>query len=348
MLNEGEMLMKKSLIALAVAGAMTAPIVAQADATLYGSFRIGLHSAEDTDLDLRDESTRIGIKGDVDLGLGDTVGLFHWEANVDTVDNDAGVVNAAGTSSGKMFAERLAYIGAKGSWGTALVGRQYHPHYLLVNLVTAPFDSATADAGEWNQLGNNVHKRQDNTVAYHSPVMGGFQVIGGAVIAASGSDSDGAADSDVDGYNVAAKYTVGDLYVAASYGDVQEDVAGTTGDIETWGLAASYKIADLGLAAKYESQEDSRALVSSDKTAWELAATYDIGATQLQARYSDFEEDFADATPDGEGTQWAVGVMHKLGNKGRVWVNYFDFDSDAEALSAAYKDRLAIGYRVDF
>ena len=44
MLNiiEGEMLMKKSLIALAVAGAMTAPMIAQADATLYGSFRIGL------------------------------------------------------------------------------------------------------------------------------------------------------------------------------------------------------------------------------------------------------------------------------------------------------------------
>lgn len=326
--------MKKSLIALAVAGAMTAPMVAQADATLYGSFRAALHSAEDTDLDLRDESTRVGIKGDVDLGLEDTKGLFHWEANFSTTDD------YAGTSTGNI-ASRLAYLGATGSWGTALVGRQYHPHYLLVNLVTSPFDSATADAGEWNQLGNNVHKREQNTVAYHSPVMGGFQVIGGAVIAADNSDDNGVADSNMDGYNIAAKYTVGDLYVAASYGDVQEDVAGTTSDIETWGLATSYKVADLGLAAKYEVQEISG---TYDKTAWELAATYDIGATQLQARYSDYEEDVADA----EGSQWAVGVQHKLGNKGRVWVNYFDFDSDAEALSAANKDRLAIGYRVDF
>jgi len=323
--------MKKSLIALAVAGAMTAPVVAQADATLYGSFRAALHSADDADLDLRDESTRIGIKGDVDLGLNDTKGLFHWEANVDTTDND-----------GNIFAPRLAYLGATGSWGTALVGRQYHPHYLLINLPTSPFDSATSDAGEWNQLGNNVHKRVDNTVAYHSPVMGGFQVIGGAVIAGDGSDDNDAADSDVDGYNVAAKYAAGGLYVAASYGDVQEDVAGTANDIETYGVAASYQLGDLGLAAKYENQEVNNAY---DANAWEVAATYQIGATQLQARYSDFEEDESNA----EGNQWAVGVQHKLGKKGRVWVNYFDFDSDAEDLNPTkYIDRLAIGYRVDF
>ena len=325
--------MKKSLIALAVAGAMTAPIVAQADATLYGSFRVGLHSAEDTDMDLRDESTRIGIKGDVDLGLEDTKGLFHWESNFATADD------YAGTSTGNI-ASRLAYLGATGSWGTALVGRQYHPHYLLINLVTSPFDSATSDAGEWNMLGNNVHKREQNTIAYHSPVMSGFQFIGGAVVAASGSDNDGTADSNMDGYNIAAKYAAGDLYVAASYGDVQEDVAGTTSDIQTWGVAASYQIADLGLAAKYENQEDG----DYDATAWELATTYQIGATQLQARYSDVEDDMS----NDEGTQWAVGVQHKLGNKGRVWVNYFDFNSDAEALDSTYKDRLAIGYRVDF
>src|SRR5690554_386363 len=87
MLNEGEMLMKKSLIALAVAGAMTAPMVAQADATLYGSFRAGLAFQDDKSADLRDESSRIGIKGTVDLGLENTKGLFHWEANVSTTDD---------------------------------------------------------------------------------------------------------------------------------------------------------------------------------------------------------------------------------------------------------------------
>jgi predicted porin len=332
MLNEGEMLMKKSLIALAVAGAMTAPMVAQADATLYGSFRAELHSVDDADLDLKDGSTRIGIKGDVDLGLENTKGLFHWEANVNITDK--------GGYGADMFAPRLSYLGATGNWGTALVGRQYHPHFLLINLTTDIFDTASSTTGEWNQLGNDVHKREDNTVAYHSPVMGGFQFIGGAVIAGNNDDADGVADSEVDGYNVAVKYNANDLYVAASYGDVQEDVFGTVSDKETWGVAASYKIADFGLAAKYEEQEDG----VNDETAWELAGTYDIGATQLMARYSDYENDVNGA----EGNQWAVGVMHKLGGKGRVWVNYFDFDSDAQNVNANFRDALVLGYRVDF
>ena len=324
--------MKKSLIALAVAGAMTAPIVAQADATLYGSFRAELHAVDDADLDLKDGSSRLGIKGDVDLGLENTKGLYHWEANFNSTDKGGYGVD--------MFAARVSYLGATGPWGTAQVGRQYHPHYLLVNLTTGIFDTASSTTGEWNQLGNNAHKREDNTVAYISPAMGGFQFIGGAVIAGNNDDTDGVADSDVDGYNVAAKYTAGDLYVAASYGDVQEDVQGTSNDIETWGVAASYKLADFKLAAKYEAQENGM----DDKTAWELAGTYDIGATQLMARYSDFENDFN----GDEANQWAVGVMHKLGKRGRVWVNYFDFDSDALNVNANYRDALVMGYRVDF
>lgn len=38
--------MKKSKLALAVAGTMTAPITAQADAVLYGSMRSQLRSAQ--------------------------------------------------------------------------------------------------------------------------------------------------------------------------------------------------------------------------------------------------------------------------------------------------------------
>ena len=40
--------MKKSIIALAVAGAMTAPMVAQADATLFGEIRYDITKEKDT------------------------------------------------------------------------------------------------------------------------------------------------------------------------------------------------------------------------------------------------------------------------------------------------------------
>ena len=356
MLNEGEMLMKKSLIALAVAGAMTAPMVAQADATLYGSFRMGLVGADGADMDLRDESSRIGIKGDVDLGMENTKGLFQWEANVATTDNN-----------GDMFKARLALMGLTGNWGTALVGRQYHPHYTMVNSHTNIFQSASSDTGEALALGNQWHKRTDNTLAYASPVMGGFQVVGGAVIAGTGDDSDNNFDEDVDGYNIGAQFTgVEGLRVSASYGNVDTPVtgakvgsaAGVTGDYESeiWGLGATYQIADLTLAAKYEEREDTVGADSEEFTVWELAAKYQIAATALKARYGNIESE-GDKVLNGtntDGDQWMIEVEQKLGSRGYAWVSYTDFDEEAAGIvsdlhgKTIAEDLWMIGYRLDF
>ena len=365
--------MKKSLIALAVAGAMTAPMVAQADATLYGSFRMGLVGADGADIDLRDESTRIGIKGDVDLGLENTKGLFQWEANVATTDN-----------SGDMFKARLGLMGLTGDWGTALVGRQYHPYYTMVNSHTNIFQGADADFGEALALGNQWHKRTDNTLAYASPVMGGFQVVAGAVIAGDGDEDNKNFDDDVDGYNIGAQFTgVEGLRVSASYGKVDADVAtvrtweydkntgafginvedGGAYESEIWGLGASYTIDALTLAAKYEEREDdfgnAMGAESIDYEVWEVAAVYKLANTSLKARYSNVETDltttFAGETNEQlDGDQWGIEVEQKLGNRGYAWVGYTDFDKDA-ALAASdlsgkdvAEDLWMIGYRLDF
>lgn len=335
--------MKKSLIALAVAGAMTAPMVAQADATLYGSFRMGLVGADGADLDLRDESTRIGIKGDVDLGMENTKGLFQWEANVSTTDNDA--------DSGDMFKARLALMGLTGNWGTALVGRQYHPYYTMVNSHTNIFQGADHDFGEAFALGNQWHKRTDNTLAYASPVMAGFQVVAGAVIESDGDDSNDVLDDDVDGYNIGAQYTgVEGLRLSASYGDVESG----NYESEIWGLGATYNINALTLAAKYEEREDTDTADDTELTVWELAAMYQINATTLKARYGNIEAEDNLAATSEDGDQWAIEVEQKLGNRGYAWIGYTDFDKEAAAISSALsgkdvaEDLWMIGYRLDF
>jgi predicted porin len=380
MLNEGEMLMKKSLIALAVAGAMTAPIVAQADATLYGSFRMSLMQADGADLDLRDEATRIGIKGDVDLGLEGTKGLFLWEAGVNTVDGVDGATDS--------LKNRLAYIGATGEWGTALVGKQYHPYYTMVNSHTNIFQGATGDHGEAFALGNKHHKRANNTLAYASPVMSGFQVVGGLVIASDGSDTNNNFDDDVDGYNIGAQFTgVEGLRVSASYGKVDTDVSATTTNAfvsgtympvtvmnagayesEIWGLGATYKIADFTMAAKYEEREDSLTTTagteSDDFTVWEVAGVYQMNNTAFKARYGNIELKSGGDKVDGD--QWALEVEQKLGSRGYLWVGYTDFDTGAAEAAglqqgkfkvnatggvdevAISKDLWQIGYRLDF
>jgi predicted porin len=359
MLNEGEMLMKKSLIALAVAGAMTAPMVAQADATLYGSFRAGLAFQDNEDADLRDESSRIGIKGDVDLGLENTKGIYHWEAKIDLTDNGGDVT---GSENGN-FDSRLAYMGATGNWGTVLVGRQYHPHYNMVVSHTNIFNSTDREFGEAYVLGNQFHKREDNTLAYASPIMGGFQVVGGIVVASKGnSDDSGTYDEDVDGYNIGAQFTgVEGLRVSLSYGDVDTNVGNTDVESELVGAGVTYTIADFTVAARYEDREDKfggQTVLEADE--WELAAKYQIGATALKARYGNLDVQNELTAFDDEGDQWGVEVEQKLGKRGRVYVAYTDFDTEgAEAASQVHsfyrssdvitaENTAVIGYRLDF
>jgi predicted porin len=325
---------------------MTAPMVAQADATLYGSFRVGLAFQEGADANLRDESTRIGIKGTVDLGLEDTKGLFHWEANLNTTDDG---------QYGQTFGQRLAYAGATGSWGTVLVGKQYHPHYTMVVSHTNVFNSADGEFGEAFVLGNANHKRVDNTIAYASPVMGGFQVVAGAVMDAQRDAAsynrlpgqvdvkdNGNFDKTVDGYNIAAQFTgVEGLRASVSYGDVSTNVGGLDYDSEIWGVGATYKIADFTVAARYEDREDTLANVTLvDADSWELAGIYQMGATALKARYGNLDLGAVD------GDQWGVEVEHKLGQKGMMWVGYTDIDKDVAVGRAA--DTLVVGYRLDF
>ncbi len=329
--------MKKSIIALAVAGAMTAPMVAQADATLYGSFRIGLTQVKDADLDVEDLSSRIGMKGDIDLGLQDTKGLFHWEANVSTADSNQ-------YGDGQMFGQRLAYIGAKGDWGQATIGRQYHPHYLLVNAPLGVFNPASGSYGERFYLGNTNHKRVDNTLVYGSPKLSGFQFFVAAVVAGSGDD----ADEDVDGYNVAAKYSVNGLTLAGSVATTEAD-SGDESDV--WGVSAKYKLNALELMVRYEDREDDVNtsyfddlgfdLTDVDQDVWEAGVRYTVGTTSFYGRFSDYELSSNEAETDLQ--QWGIGVTHKMG-RGRVFLEHVNNDSE-DVLAT---DRTVAGYRVDF
>lgn len=331
--------MKKSLIALAVAGALTAPMIAQADATLYGSFRIGLQNVDGGDTGVDDQSSRVGIKGDVDLGLDGTKGIYHWEAQAN---------NATGPDQSTALATRLQYIGMAGDWGKVLIGKQYHPHYLLINAPTNVFNPGDTDYGERFNLGNSAlgktshfMKRTENTIAYYSPKMNGFQVIGGIVMQTDGNDSNNSVDDTVDAVNIAATYSANNFTVSGSYGTIETaNTPGAEQQTDVYGLAAKYSINDLELMAKYEDKEtETGSTQNSDENVWELAARYTVGATSVYGRYADYEDKTASVDYD----QWGIGVQQKMGN-GRVFAEYIDNDSQ----DTANPDRAVLGYRLDF
>src|SRR4030065_149657 len=104
--------MKKSLIALAVAGVVSAPaFAATANVDVYGRMHFAIEdtNVSGTDLDIKTNSSRIGFKGAEDLG-GGLKAIWQIEQQFDATSiNDT----AFGGSS-----LRNTFVGMSGGFGT--------------------------------------------------------------------------------------------------------------------------------------------------------------------------------------------------------------------------------------
>lgn len=307
--------MKKSLIALAVAGALTAPMVAQADATLYGSMRLHAGAGDNKDLDVANDVSRIGIKGSVDTSIDGVKAIYHLET---FIGRDNGLDTSSNQNEASFGVDgRLAYVGLTGGFGTVAIGQQWTPLYSMVTGVT---DMTINETGETSQ-----YFRVDSTVAYVSPKMGGFQMAAAVV-----GDRESSVGEDADHYELTAKYAVAGLTVAAGLHEAAAD-AGT----DVLALSASYKMDALTVAALY-SDVDNDLAGSDSRNPYEIGASYTMGATKLIGTYYD-----QDAAVDTNG--YNLEVQHKLGSQTTVYANY---NSD-EAGSADNSD-YGVGLRVDF
>ncbi|MDI3324431.1 porin [Pontibacterium granulatum] len=296
--------MKKSIIALAVAGALVAPL-AQADATLYGSLRLKVQSLDGAnELNVTDNSSRIGIKGSTELFSG-AKGIFQFEQAVSTVD-------------GAFSSGRLASAGITGDFGTVNAGRQWSPFATWTLFPTDIVDNRTSGASGYQP---GLH-RLANTVAYVSPNMSGFQAAA-VIIAANNADGE-----DLDAYNLAAKYAMGGLTVAASTVGLEA----ANQDVNS--LAVSYEADALYVAARYQDDETAGA---GQEDSYEVAGSYTMGNTKVLAN-------FVDSDDDAVGEQWSLEVQQKLGKKARMFAAYTSSDS----VDDGDVDGVEVGYRVDF
>lgn len=284
---EGEMLMKKSIIALAVAGALVAPL-AQADATLYGSLRLKLQDLDGAETNIADNSSRIGIKGSSELFSGNKA-IFQFE-------------QAVSTETGAFSGGRLASLGVTGDFGTVNAGRQWSPFATWTLFPTDIVDNRTSGASGYEP---GLH-RLSNTIAYVSPNLSGFQ--GAVVLIADNDVQDG---EDLDAYNLAAKYSVAGFTVAASTINLEA----ANQDVNS--LAVSYEADAFYVAARYQEDETAGA---GQEDSYEVAGSFTMGNTKLLAN-------FVDSDDNDVGEQWSLEVQQKLGKKARVFAAWTDTDS---------------------
>ena len=305
--------MKKSLIALAIAGTFAAPAFAATEnVDVYGKLHVSLNIPGDQkdgagdagagDLQLASNASRFGIKGAEDLGGGlSAIWQFEQTLNLD--------------ETGGALATRNSFLGLKGGFGTVIAGRHDTPLKLVGRAVDL-FGDTMADSR--NVLNGGSDTRSNNTIAYMTPNMGGF-----GIAAAYVTDLGVNEVADASAYNLNATYKNGPIYVGLGYGD---------GDAhEMRGLGSQMRVAggfDMGgfkLVAQYDSLEDDSETVGNqagDFTGYMVGGAFTMGNIVLKANYMEGEND-GDLLLAGYDTeQFTIGADYNLSKRTTVYALY--------------------------
>src|SRR5438445_456202 len=179
-IKEEKYSMNKKLMALAVAGALTAPAAALAQAQIYGRANVGLNTysatgatAANSDFKTRnvvyDSGSRLGVRGTEDLGGGlKAVYVIESGVNLDT-GNQNSQFGGANASTG-FLASRDSYGGLEGNWGRVTFGRQ-SIFWVSGVLAQSGANYINVDVATTGALGRVVGPtaRPSNVRAYNSP-----------------------------------------------------------------------------------------------------------------------------------------------------------------------------------
>lgn len=317
--------MKKSLIALAVLGAVAGGASAQTNVTIYGVADAGLSRIDNgrvntTALQSGQQSgSRIGFRGTEDLG-GGLSAIFTLENGFNLDDGTLG-------QGGRLFG-RQAFVGLQGGFGAVKLGRQYNPIRTAVESID-PFGLGLA--GNAANVFSVYGERADNTLNYTSPNFGGFsgqaQYSFGEV---AGSNSTGRQ------VGLSASYAAGPLSVIVAHHDqnTTATAAGATvaaGDAKTTFLGGTFDFGMAKLHAAYARSKGETALGATnlDRDDAMLGVSAPIGAGTILASYIRRNDDIGGGTRDAD--QWAIGYTHALSKRTNLYTSYARIKNDAAA-----------------
>ena len=230
--------MKKVLAVAALLGLAGA---AQAQVTIYGLVdmsygkneigfpgqKADFFSGGDNGSSQGNSTTRLGLKGSNAVGSGMKAN-FQFETNGITSNGDVG-------GPGATFFNRQAWAGLSGSFGEVRIGKQ--DSVAFQTMIGFDFNGASnANSAQLNAFAGTylgAGGRQDRSVQYISPDMGGLKIQ-------AGMQGKGNVAGAEDNFSVGVTYTAGPLSVAYT-GESKR----ATGSNDFNAVAGSY---DLGMA----------------------------------------------------------------------------------------------------
>ncbi len=334
--------MQKKLMVIAVAGALTAPALAFAQAStvqLYGRVTAEYGYVDQgagkqkTDMLQTPGGSAVGVKGEEKLG-GGLSAWFQCENSADIRgENQDG------------FCSRNSAVGFKGGFGNVYIGKWDSPFKKAMSIgdgagsedtgllgtaflmAGSSTGTSTAVAGTSNVSRHIWKRRQQSSINYETPSFGGFS---GLAMYSTGNSATAGNDTTPNAkprvISLAGIYKNGPIKAAVGYEKHNEFGLTAAGspelDDKAWVVAASYSFGKVEVGGAYNKQEyDLGGGGNLDKKAWTLGVDWSLqGPHSVGGSY---------AQADTSGNMNAVINSNTVsyntagGNKSRLWQVYY-------------------------
>ena len=329
--------MRKTILAVAVGATFLASATAHAAPTVYGRFNLALDSQKDeigldfktadSTIKLRDNnnSSRLGVKGKEDLGVGDIKVIYQLEYGIDPDGSES-----------NPFSKRNIFVGLEGGFGQVKAGF----YDTIIKDIGGSVDQFNDTVGDITKLMRG-ETRTRNLITYTSPQFGGGFKFVATVQPGEGrtavDDAGDVQDSIADTFYTGLIYDSSMFYGAIAYADGQPggllfdggtagiDILRATGKMkwEAFELGALYQLAS-GI------NQTGGAVNGGDfeETSWLLSGAYKVGAWKLKAQYGATDGDVSDISR----TQMAIGADYKLSKAATAQVYYVTYEDDGRVV----------------
>jgi len=333
--------MNKKLLTLAIGAALTsAPMFANAAATVYGAAHLSIDSLDNGNalnnsvMTLSSNSSFLGFKAEEDLGGGlKAIYGAEWQIALDSAStNGASASTTCNVSAGTAttgtaialittqptaactdasgIANRNVFVGLTGGFGTVRLGN-YDDITKQVGRAVDLFMNEQIGESRAATRQSRWDERLANSVNYESPDLGGAKITVNYGMANTVTDA-----SQVTAMAAGVQYNAGPLYVGAAYKTVDLTSSTSASAIRA---TVSYKLMGDALRLVGFYQDVTSDTVADERSTMGLGVAYKIGNGTIKAQYYTVDDNNT-ANTGYELT--SIGYDHSLSKTTTVYATY--------------------------
>nr|WP_255501273.1 porin [Mitsuaria sp. WAJ17] len=305
--------MMKKIALVAALAAVSASAFAQSSVTLWGRANVTVESQKvgtgDRKVVVQDNRSRLGVKGQEDLGGGLKVS-FALEHGLDL---------DTGKQTGGTFWNRESSVQLSGAFGAIRLGNWTNGSYFA----TADYvsmhnhDTGTSD----DKLYSGAGWTSVNKVGYFTPNIDGFS---GEITMHAGEGADKRA------FDLSGNYDQGPLHLGAGYSKQDNQ--------KQYAARALYELGEFTVGG-YLQRED---IAGATRNIWRLAGMYTMGASEFHVNFGGAGRSAAGA----KANQFTLGYNYNLSKRTKVYGFFTKLDNKDN--NAGDLNSLAAGIRHNF